>query len=130
MRDLNRSSAQAARHGTRYLEAVLAWTLRDVQAAVPLFRELGQETEYEDPSRIVRRHIISGPDLKPVRFEGRIERERSDGHWVLRVDALNQLIDVLSRDFPREELGYGRPLKGFAIAFNFIGPIADPIRAR
>src|SRR5690606_6579878 len=130
LRDLNRSSGQATRHRVRYLEAVLAWTLRDEQAAIPLFWELAQDTEYEVPSRIVRRHVISGADFKPVRFDGRIERERSEGHWVLRVDGLNQLIDVLGRDFPREDLGYGRSLRGFAIAFNFIGPIADPIRAR
>jgi hypothetical protein len=108
VRALNRASGDAARHGTRYLEAVLAWTVGDEQTALQTFRELSYETEYEDASRIVRRHIITGDDRKQRRFDGRVERQRSEGHWVLRVDGLNQLVDLLGRDFPRAQLGYGR----------------------
>ena len=48
----------------------------------------------------------------------------------VRVDGLKQTVDLLSRDFPRDEIAYGRSIKRFAIAFNFIGPIADPIGRR
>lgn len=127
---LNRASGDAARHGTRYLEGVLAWTMGEVQPAIQIFRQLSHETEGEDQSRIVRRHLITGPDQQPLRFSGRVERRRSEGHWVLRVDDLNRQIDLLARDFPRDDVGLGYSIKGFSIAFNFIGPIADPLRLR
>jgi len=130
VRALNHCSGSSARHGIKYLEAVLAWVLGDEQAAQQLFRHLSNETEYEVSGRIIRRHIITDAHRHPRKFKGRIEGERSEGHWRLRVDGLNQMISVLSRDFPNEDLGYGRSLVDFAIAFNFIGPIADPIRGR
>jgi hypothetical protein len=130
VRALNQASGEAARHGTRYLEAVLTWIVGDERAAIRTFRELSNETENEDPGRVFRRHLVTGPDLRPRRFDGRINRQRSEGHWVLRVDGLNQQVDLLSRDFIRDEPAEGRTIKGFAIAFNYIGPIADPIRPR
>ena len=127
---LNHASGDAARHVTRYLEAVLTWVIGDEQGGRRMFRDLSKDTEYEDPSRVVQRHQITGADGEPYSFEGRVEREVSEGHWVVRVEGLKQTVRLLSRDFPREEISYGRGVKGFAIAFNFIGPIADPIRPR
>lgn len=127
---VNEASGTASRHVTRYLEAVLTWLVGDDQIARQIFRELGQETEYEDPSRVVRRHLITDANLVPTFFEGRIERQRSEGHWNLRVDGLNRLVDLLSRDFPDDEIAYGRTIRRFGIAFNYIGPIADPIKRR
>ena len=115
---------------TVYLEAVLTWLIGDEQTAVRIFRELSQETQYEDPGRVVRRHLITDADHKPCRFDGRIERQRAEGHWMVRVDGLSQTVDLLSRNFPHEEIAYGRSIKGFAVAFNFIGPIAEPIKSR
>ena len=130
VRTLNQASGDTARHVTRYLEAVLVWVIGDEQDATRIFRELSRETEYEDPSRVVRRHRITDADGEARSFEGRVERRRSEGHWVVRVDGLRQTVNLLSRDFPHEEIAYGRSLKKFAIAFNFIGPIADPIGRR
>ena len=129
VRALNQASGEASRHVTRYLEAVLTWITGDVHAGIGIFRELANETEYDDYSRIFRRHLITDVDLKPRRFQGRVERLRTEGHWVVRIEALNhQTVDLLSRDFPHHEIAYGRTISDFAIAFNFIGPIADPIR--
>ena len=130
VRALNQASGDAARHATRYLESVLSWVVGDEQGATSMFRELGRETEYEDPGRVVRRHRITEADGKARQFSGRVERQRSEGHWIVRVDGLRQTVDLLSRDFPHEEVVYGRQLRKFAIAFNFIGPIADPIERR
>ena len=130
VRALNQASGNAARHVTRYLEAVLTWLVGDRQAAIHIFRELSQETEFEDAGRVVRRHQITDKNLKPRIFEGRIEQQRSEGHWAIRVEGLNQRVNLLSRDFPHDEIAYGRSIRSFAIAFNFIGPIADPTRSR
>ena len=127
---LNQAGDGAARHVTEYLEAVLTWMVGDDRNATQMFRELSRATEYQDPSRVVRRHVIADTDGESCSFSGRVERQRSEGHWIVRVDDLRQTIDLLGRDFPHEDIAYGRSLSGFAIAFNYIGPIADPIGRR
>lgn len=128
VRNLNEASQSAPRNVTRYLEAVLTWITGDIRLAEELFRELNRETEYEDHSRVFRRHVLSKSDQSPRRFSGRVERQISEGHWLIRVDRLQQPIKLLSRDFVHQEPEYGREIGDFAIAFNFIGPIADPIK--
>ena len=128
VRALNQAAGAAAGHVHRYLEAVLAWLTGDPQFAIGVFRDVAQETDHEFPGRVVRRHVITDTDGTPCRFEGRVERDRGDGHWSIRVDGLDRRVDLLSRDFPRENIAYGRVVRGFSVAFNFIGPIADPVR--
>ena len=130
VRMLNHAMGDASRHTTTYLEAVLTWLIDDENGALRMFRELARETEYEDPNRVVRRHVMASAEWEPQRFSGRVEQRRSEGHWVVRVDGINRKIDLLSRDFPHEEIAYGRSLSKFAVAFNFIGPIAEPIGRR
>ena len=130
VRKLNEAAGEAGRYVMRYLEAVLTWVSEDEQGGIQLFRELGRETENDDPSRVVRRHVVAGSDGRPALFNGRIERQRSEGHWVIRLEKLAWKVDLLSRDFPDEHIMYGRTIKNFAIAFNYIGPIADPVRPR
>ena len=128
VRALNQAAGGAAGHVHRYLEAVLAWLTGDVQFAIGVFRDVAQETDHEFPGRVIRRHVITDADRMPQRFDGRVEQDRGEGHWTIRVDGLDRRVDLLSRDFPNENIAYGRAVSGFSIAFNFIGPIADPVR--
>ena len=128
VRALNRAAGESSRYGTRYLEAVFTWLTEDYFAARAIFRQLYQETDNVYRGRILLRHVVSGPNGIPVSFTGRVERQRGEGRWQIRVSELNQTIALLERDFPRADVQYGRTLSGFSIAFNFIGPIADPIR--
>ena len=127
---LNEASGDAARPVTRYLEAVLTWIIGDEQGGTRIFRELSRDTEFRDASRVIKRHHITDADGETRGFQGRVERQLSEGRWVIRVDGLKQTVRLLSGEFPHEEVAYGRTIKRFAIAFNFIGPIADPIRPR
>lgn len=128
VRALNQASGETPLHLHRYLEAVLTWLVGDEPAARQAFRELEIETDYEFSGRVVRRHVITDACGKPRRFEGRVQRERSESHWVIRVGELNREVFLLSRDFPYESIAKGRTIVGFGVAFNFIGPIADPVR--
>ena len=125
---LNHASGEAARYSVRYIEGVLTWLVGDYSAAGTIFRNLDRDTEYEAAGRVITRHVISDEDGTPTRFLGRIERQRREGHWIVRVDGLGQTLSLLSRDFPNQEIAYGRNVGGFAIAFSFLGPIAEPIR--
>ena len=100
---LNQAAGGAAGHVPRYLEAVLAWLTGDEHFAIGVFRDIAQETDHEFPGRVVRRHVITDADGAPCRFEGRVERDRGDGHWSIRVDGLDRRVDLLSRDFRKRK---------------------------
>ena len=128
IQNLNHASGEAARYVTRYLEGVLLWLSNNYEQARLVFRNLAMDTEFENAGRVVTRHVISDEYGAPHRFDGRVENLRQEGHWVVRVDGIGQTVVLLDRDFPNESIGYGRTIRGFSIAFNFIGPIAEPIR--
>ena len=130
VRALNLISREYAPYRTRYLEAVLLWLTEDYQTARSIFRQLSDETDYEHRGRVIKRHVISNSDGTPKRFEGRIETNSGRGNERIRVQGLDQTVPIRGSDFPREEIIYGRSISGFAIAFNFIGPIADPMIRR
>ena len=127
-RTLNAAGGESARYGTRYLEAVLMWLTEDYVAASEAFRQIYHETDSVYRARISQRHVITDSNGHPVRFTGRIERQRGEGRWDIRVDQLGQTVALLESSFPNEDIQYGRTLSDFAISFNFIGPIADRIR--
>jgi hypothetical protein len=110
----------------RYLEAVLTWTRREYPRAREQFSSLGRDTEYEDRHRPRRRLFIADADGAPVKHRGHLSRERNPGHWLIEVEGSGE-IGLLARDFPGHTLQTGREVHYFAIAFNYLGPIADPL---
>ena len=128
VRALNTASGPATQHLPRYLEAMLTWLTDDEQSAIRMFRTLARDTGHEFVGRVKNWHMITGTDGSPCRFQGRVERERGAGHWTIRVDGIDRQVDLSSRRFPHEEISYGRTIRDFGISFNFIGPIADPVR--
>ncbi len=132
---LNEAAGENPRNVTRYLAATLTWIGRGERAATDMFRELARDTDYEDPGRVIRRHFITDQDGRPQRFDGRVEEDsQSAGSCKVRLEGDSrrvgqggQVVRLLSRDFPRNNIAYGRQVRGFGVAFNFIGPIATPI---
>lgn len=132
---LNEAAGENPRNVTRYLAATLTWIGRGERAATDMFRELARDTDYEDPGRVIRRHFITDQNGRPQRFDGRVEEDsQSAGSCKVRLDGDSrrvgqggQVVRLLSRDFPQYDIAYGRQVRGFGVAFNFIGPIATPI---
>jgi hypothetical protein len=109
-----------------YLEAVLSWVNNEEQQAQRIWRDLARETDFIDPRRVIRRHLLTDENGVPIVFSGRIESETEGGRFTVRVDGIGRRIQLLARDFPDLELSYGRNIQAFCIGFNYIGPIADP----
>ena len=128
VRALNNASQESARYVTRYLEATLSWLLGEYEHAGRMFSQLADDTDFENPSRVVKRHLFTGSNGAPRQFEGRVERQRGEHDWAIRVEGISPLVRLRARDFPNDEIAYGRTIKGFGIGFNFIGPIVDPLR--
>jgi len=125
---LNIACGDSSRYGTRYLEAVLSWLMGEYSEARRMFNELSRDTDFEYQSRVIRRHLMTASGSTPRQFEGRVEPWRGKNDWAIRVEGLSQLVPIIERDFPSASIAKGRTLKGFGIGFNFIGPIADPLR--
>lgn len=125
--DLNQAAPGGARNVFRFLEATLEWVQGDTSRSRELFRALASDSEFEDPGRVVRRLVLQNHSDLHQGFRGRVEKERSKGHWVISVGGFQGTIDLLERDFGHEDIKPGRQLDRFNIAFNYLGPIADPI---
>lgn len=124
---LNQAAGEGSRNTYRLLEAALEWIRGDASQARELFRSLAHDSEFEDSTRVTRRLLHAGDDQG---FRGMVTRQRSEGHWTLQVDGFSNTIDLLTRDFPNEDIRVGRELRRFNIAFNYLGPIADPLLRR
>lgn len=121
---LNQAAGGGSRNVYRQLEAVLEWIRGDANHAKELFRSLAHDSEFEDSTRVSRRFLLESGDERG--FKGMVAKQRSEGHWSLRVEGFSSTIDLLARDFPNEDLRVGREVRRFNIAFNYLGPIADP----
>lgn len=124
---INEGSGLVARNQERFLEAVLAWLTRDTSRAIDIWRSLSGDTEYEDRSRVIRQLLITDRDGSPVAYHGRILNQIGTNSWRIKVREFDRPIVLLAREFKDEELARGREVRGFGIAFNYIGPIADPL---
>lgn len=122
---LNEQAGDDARYRERFLEAVLCWLLKDTNRAIEIWRSLSVDTEYEDRSRVVRWLVATDESGSTRLFRGRVEK-RGETDWI-RVEGIEKPIRVFARDFPNDELSHGRELRNFGIAFNYIGPCADPL---
>ncbi|MCS4309590.1 hypothetical protein M2404_003967 [Rheinheimera pacifica] len=110
-----------------YIEAVFTWLDYDEGVAIRLWRELSQESEYIDSRRVVKQLILADDHGRVSVFSGRVDSELAPGRFAVLVESLERRISVLERDFIEQDLQYGRTLSKFGIAFNYIGPIADPL---
>jgi hypothetical protein len=115
-------------HGYVYLEAVLLWLGADESHAIRMWRDLSRETEYSDSRRVIRRLVLTDDTGRPRVFEGRVESETEPGRFSVSVEALGRRVYALSRDFPSLDLTYGRTIPRLGIAFNYIGPLAEPLQ--
>ena len=117
---------------TQYLRAVLMWRLQREHGAREVWDSLSRETAFSDPRRVVRHHVWTESGGHPRLFHGRItsvNHGRGGGRARVQVEELRQEVELLQHDFSSVDLRRGTGVSGgFHIAFNFIGPIADPPR--
>jgi hypothetical protein len=124
---INERSGLASRNSERYLEAVLSWLANETNRALGIWRSLSRDSEFEDRSRVIRRLLATDATGVPLKYRGRVEGVKGKTDWKIRVEGLNASINLLAREFSDEDLAHGRELRDFGIAFNYVGPIADPL---
>jgi hypothetical protein len=112
----------------RYLQAVFTWLIGSETEAKHMWSGLSRDSDNYDPRRIYKHHLMTDKEGMPIAFSGRIEQQQAEERWIINVEGLNRRITVRQNDFPNIEMNYGRMIKEFAIGFNYIGPVADPLK--
>ena len=112
-----------------FLRGLCLFHLNEVEEAIQVFRdvEIGADQVY-GRRRVVRSYLASTQDGQPRTFHGTVrwisENERRGEVYV---EELRRHLLFLPREFGRPGISHGEPLGDFHIAFNFLGPIADPL---
>ena len=112
-----------------FLEALSLFHLGQITPAIQLFREIENESfTVSSRRRILRSFLAAEPIGTPRIFRGAVRSVDPGGRRAqVFVEELRQRITFLPVDFGRPEIRVGDSLGEFHIAFNFIGPIADPL---
>ena len=111
-----------------FIKGLALFHLGDVESAVRLFQEIeGDSERIHGRRRIIRSYLASRPDGRPRRFSGEVAWISGDGtRGDVYVTELRRRMPFLPRDFRGPDMRRGETLGEFHIAFNFLGPIADP----
>jgi hypothetical protein len=112
-----------------YLRAVSSFHLGNYTDAANTFRELDLCPVVLGQRRIIRSIIYSNHFGQPIRVVGQVRsiNPRNGRGTVFVEQYIRKEITFLSKDFNMPDIQVGDSVPEFHIAFNFIGPIADPI---
>lgn len=125
--DLSHASGTDLPPKFKYLIAVLGWLTGDESSAIRQFRQLAHDTEYVEGKRVLPRNVITNEVREPVAFSGVVERRIGDQRWSVHVRELNRRVDLVESRWI-QDVSIGKELQSFAIAFNYLGPIADRLQ--
>jgi hypothetical protein len=114
----------------RFLEAIALFHLRRPIDSLGVFREVESDSNFyvRGARRIIRSYLASSQEGSPQRYNGAVRFvDAAARRGEVHVDELGFRIPFLPPDFGRLDLQPGDSLGEFHIAFNFLGPLADPL---
>lgn len=126
-----RGAAAFDQYRIAFLRGLALFHVGSIAASQSEFRELGS-FGLDVSRRVHLAYLASDKDGHPRKFTGRVAWASADGRkgrvWV---DQLKSEVDFVPLRFsPDAYRSKGDPLPAFHIGFNYLGPIADPIRPR
>lgn len=113
----------------KYLLGLCYFHLDRVNESLDVFNELKEDSQKESGSRrVISSYLASTSDGKPKQYNGEVVRRNDKGNkGQVYVKDLRIYVDFIPRIFNRPDIRKGESLGQFHIAFNFRGPIAEPI---
>ena len=112
-----------------YLLGIVTFHLGIYGDALRIFRSIEQASTYvTGRRRVIRSYLASTSNGLPQKFNGTVDWVSDNGaKGEIYVEEIRHNISFIPRDFNRIDIQKHETLNGFHLAFNFIGPIADPI---
>lgn len=109
-----------------FLKGVALFHLSQYKACDEIFRVLARESESVSGARRVFKSFLMSNHFGVRKLSGEIRNiNTSRNRGEIYIDELKTTVRVLPSDFSLTEGDRGKPLNGFHIAFNFLGPLAD-----
>ncbi|WP_431074604.1 hypothetical protein [Microbacterium phyllosphaerae] len=129
--DTLRGAATFDQYRIAFLHGLTLFHIGSVAASQSEFRELGS-LGLDVSRRVHLAYLASDSEGRPRKFTGRVAWASADGRkgrvWV---DQLKTEVDFVPLRFsPDAYRSKGEAVPTFHIGFNYLGPIADPIRLR
>jgi hypothetical protein len=111
-----------------FLRGLALFHLKEVEESIGVFREVERESDrVRGRRRIIRSYLASTAAGEPMKFHGTVawvtDNQRRGGVYA---EELRRVIHFLPIDFGRPDIARGDNLGEFHVAFNFLGPVADP----
>jgi len=103
------------------------WLTNNEEASFQAWRKLEADTEFIEASRVLNRHVITDENFQPRIFSGVVDRPLGPGRWSVLVEGMGRRVDLVASYFPNIDVARGRTVRDFSIAFNYRGPLADPV---
>ncbi|MBC1237224.1 DEAD/DEAH box helicase family protein [Nostoc sp. 2RC] len=113
-----------------YLKGLANFHLDRISTSLEIFKELENESSSIGRRRILRSYLMSSSDGSPRKFTGEVawRHEKSYEPGAIYVSELQRnRITFIPQQFGKPDIRPGESPGEFHIAFNFLGPIADPI---
>ena len=112
-----------------YLRGLALFHLGDTVHSLEVFRNVERESDLvRGRRRIIRSYLVSTPAGEPRKFQGTVARLYAEGaRGEVYVDDLRHRIPFIPYEFQKGDIHVHGNLGEFHIAFNFLGPIADPL---
>jgi hypothetical protein len=113
-----------------YLKGLSTFHLDQVQQSLTIFKELENLVDIKGRRRIIRSYIASNSDGQPKKYTGEVAWIHNNSNEIGKVyvsELQRSLINFMPNIFQRPDIRKGESLGEFHLAFNFLGPIADPI---
>ena len=112
-----------------YLHGIATFHLSEIKDSFEIFKQLERQADYRTgPRRIIRSYIASLPDGKPRKFTGEVSWLSEDvTKGGVFIPEIREVVLFFPREFNRPDIRRGQSLGEFHLAFNFLGPSADPV---
>lgn len=112
----------------KYLCGLATFHAGRIEDAFQVFRELERESDLvRGRRRIIRHYLASTAEGKPRTYDGTVAWVSASGNkGEVYLEALRRNVAFIPGNFRAPDIQKHETLSGFHLAFNFLGPIADP----
>jgi hypothetical protein len=113
-----------------YLKGLAYFHLNQIRPALEIFKDLENESTSMGSRRVLRSYLASSADGNPRKFSGEVawRDENPNRRGELYIPDLQRCrIPFIPQQFGKPDISKGESIGEFHIAFNFLGPIADPV---
>jgi hypothetical protein len=113
-----------------YLQGIAEFHLNKMEKSRDTFKHLEQvDSETGGRRRIIRSYLASDEQGRLKRYRGTVSWRRPDPREAgeIFVEELRREVRFIPQQFNQSDIQPGEVVGEFHIAFNFLGPIADPV---